>query len=415
MSLESARRHASDGLPVVGIFRSPLFNFSETFIQAQGASLGRYQPVFIGLEDKGNVQPMFRERIVLPHGRAERLGFRLLGRCGTLPAQLKPRSPVLIHAHFGTDGLLALPLARALAVPLITTLHGYDVNRTALQMLVSGRISWTKYSLLRHRLLAGGHLFLAVSEALKRKAIEQGYPPERIVTHYIGVDLARFRNDGAEPQSGLVLHVGRLVEKKGTRLLLQAFAKVKAARKDACLTIIGEGPLRKRLEARSAELGLSASVNFLGAQPGHVVADWMRRAWLLAAPSMTASDGDAEGLPLVVCEAAAASLPVVASRHAGIPEAVDHGKTGFIVPEGESDPLAAHMLQLLESSALRASMARCARAAAEQRFDLVRQSSLLEEHYDRVVNQGRHGVRREGEVFVRSNRGVRAAENVPGY
>jgi glycosyltransferase involved in cell wall biosynthesis len=369
--------------PVVGIFRSPLFNASETFVQSQAATLRRYQPVLIGMEDHGN-GPVDIPR-ALPRSGVERVAFKLLGHCGGLVERLRAASPALLHAHFGTDGVLALPLARALTVPLVTTLHGYEISRGTAHMLLSGRLSWMKYSLAKRRLMAGGQLFLAVSNHLRQRAIAQGYPPERTVTHYVGVDLARFRSDGETAQPGSVLHVGRLVEKKGTGTLLRAFAQVKKVHEDATLTIIGDGLLLPRLRRQCAELELGGSVTFMGAQPSEVVADRMRRAWLLAAPSVTAADGDAEGLPTVICEAAAASLPAVATEHAGIPEAVIHGNTGFIVPEHAIEPLAARILDLLNSAALRDAMALAARDLATERFDLARQTSQLEDHYDRLL------------------------------
>jgi len=359
-------------LPVAAIFRSPLFNPSEGFVQAQAAALSRYRPLMVGLERKGNVLPALEGGILLA---ARPLAARL-GSIGALAAQLRPHAPALVHAHFATDGLLALPLARALGIPLVTTLHGYDVHRTRARMLLSGRLSWMRYALLRRRLIEQGALFLAVSDALRRAALARGFPAERTVTHYVGIDLDRF--GGGEPEPGLILHVGRLVEKKGTAVLLDAVARLPGAR----LAILGDGPLRRDLERRAAHLG--ARVKFLGARPAAEVAGWMRRAWLLAAPSVTAADGDAEGLPTVILEAAASSLPAVGTFHSGIPEAIADGETGFLVPERDADALAARIGALLASADLRHGMGLAARAMAGRRFDLGRQTALLEELYDGV-------------------------------
>ena len=113
----------------------------------------------------------------------------------------------------------------------------------------------------------------------------------------------------------------------------------------------------------------------------------MKRAWLLAAPSLAAPDGDSEGLPTVICEAAAASLPVVASRHSGIPEGVVDGSTGWLVPEGDEAALADRLEDLLLDPAGRERMARAARALAERRFDAAVQMTALEVHYDRLVSR----------------------------
>jgi glycosyltransferase involved in cell wall biosynthesis len=376
-----------DQRPVAAIFRSPLFNASETFVPAQAAALRRYQPLVVGLERKGAVPPALADRLFLLDRPGERLALKLLGRGGGVAERLGCFRPALIHAHFGPDGLLALPIAERLGVPLVTTLHGYDVNRTRSALLGSGRLSWMLYALLQRRLAARGDLFVAVSDALRRRAIARGFPEARTVTHRIGVDLSRFPpGPGGEPA---ILHVGRLVEKKGTHLLLRAFARVRQALPGATVVIIGDGPRRDRLERLAAGLGLGESVRFLGSQPPERVAEWMRRASALAIPSVTAADGDAEGLPVVLFEAAASGLPVVGSDHEGIPEGVEDGVSGFVVPEGEAEPLARRLIELLATPALAARMGAAARRLAEREFDIVHQTAKLERLYDRARERAR--------------------------
>jgi glycosyltransferase involved in cell wall biosynthesis len=116
---------------------------------------------------------------------------------------------------------------------------------------------------------------------------------------------------------------------------------------------------------------------------------WMQRAWLLAAPSVTAGDGDSEGLPTVVCEASAAGLPIVATRHSGIPEAVSDGETGLLSPERDVALLARNLSLLLASPWMRESMAGASRLRALDRFDLARQIERLEGYYDHLT--GRSG------------------------
>ena len=367
-----------DGRPLVAMVRSPVFNASETFVRAQAAGLKRYQPLVVGLEDKGNVPETLVGRIMLAQGKLERLAVRL-ERWGGLGAKVRALEPALIHAQFGTDGVMALSLARTLGVPLVTTLRGFEINRR--RLLASGRLSWMRYALGRRALMREGNLFLTVSKAIREKAVAQGYPADRTLVHYNGVDLARFASR-REDDGKTILHVGRLVEKKGTALLIRALAQVPAGR----LRIIGEGPLRPRLERLAGELGLSERVRFLGHLPVEAVADEMRRAALLAAPSLTARDGDAEGLPNVVVEAAAAGLPVVGSDHEGIPEAVIDGESGFIVSEGDAGPLAMRIRTLLGDAALRQRMGAAGRRLAGERFDLDRQMRLLEDRYDALTS-----------------------------
>ncbi|HEX6375840.1 MAG TPA: glycosyltransferase [Allosphingosinicella sp.] len=370
----------ADARPAVAVFRSPLFNASETFVRAHVAGLHRYRAVAVGLVAKGEAEGT----PYLPTGSGERLALTLLGRAERLAERLREQAPVLVHAHFGTDGLLALPLAERLGVPLVTTLHGHEVSRSRTRLFFSGRLSWMRYAALQARLFERGRLFLAVSEAVRQRALAAGYPAARTVTHLNGVDTSLFHPSGAPPEAGLILHVGRLVEKKGTRQLLDAFARTRGA----TLAIAGDGPLRPSLERQARTLGVAGSVRFLGTLPPPDLAGWMRRAWLLAAPSVTARDGDAEGLPTVVCEAAASGLPVVATRHSGIPEAVTDGVTGLLSPERDTAALARNLSTLLDSPDLRAAMGAAARALAEQRFDGGRQMARLEAHYDALTGRG---------------------------
>lgn len=368
-----------DARPTVAVFRSPLFNPSETFVRSHLAALKRYRPLAVGLVAKGEAE---WPRFLLTW--SERLALTLAGRADGVAARLKAEAPVLVHAHFGTDGLLALPLAAALGVPLVTTLHGHEMSRTRARLLASGRLSWMRYALLRRRLIERGGLFLAVSEAVRDRALAAGYPAERVITHPNGVDTGFFRPSGAPPEPGLILHVGRLVEKKGTAALLDAVATTEGAR----LVIVGDGPLRPSLERRARNLGIETKVRFTGALAPDEVLAWMQRAWLLAAPSVTAGDGNAEGLPTVLCESAAAGLPVVATRHSGIPEIVSEGETGLLSPEGDVALLARNLSLLLASPHMRDSMAAAARLRALDRFDLGRQIGRLEGYYDFMTGRG---------------------------
>src|SRR4051812_23268249 len=255
-----------DARPVAAIFRSPLFNASETFVRAQASGLTRYQPLLLGLKDKGNIPPDLAGRVMLKGGSG----------WAAFAERLRPFAPALVHAQFGTDGVRALHLAERLGVPLITSLRGYDVGRSTVALLLSGRLSWMNYAVRRPALQRRGALFLAVSDALRLQAIGRGYPAERILTHYNGVDLARFLAAAGGPDT--ILFVGRLVEKKGVETLLRAFALVRQSRPGASLVIIGEGPLRPRLERQAGE-----SVRFLGRLAQDEVAGWMRRATVLAA------------------------------------------------------------------------------------------------------------------------------------
>lgn len=370
-----------DRRPVVAMVRAPVFNASETFVRRQILGLERYRAIVTGLEDKGNVPDGICP--ILPESGFEALGARLLGHWGSIARKLQGADVRLVHAQFGTDGVLALPLARRLGVPLVTTLRGYEVTRTRANLLVSLRPTWMRYALAERELARRGALFLAVSDALRAKAIARGFPPERTLTHYNGIDLAYFRPEG-RPREAIVLHVARLIEKKGTAVLLRAFALTCGSSAIGELVVLGDGPLRPKLERQAAALGIAGRVRFLGHRSPDEVRDWLQRAALLAVPSLTAASGDSEGLPNAAVEALAVGLPVVGTDHAGLPEAIADGVNGFLSPEGDAEHLALRITELLHSPDLRRGMGLAGRARAEERFNAAHQNRLLETRYDAV-------------------------------
>jgi colanic acid/amylovoran biosynthesis glycosyltransferase len=361
----------------VAIFRSELLRFSETFILAQATSLQEYTPRFVGLR-------RVRPSLPLP----DRTVF--LGSAGRYTAVLKAKmyvglpvapffhrrvarlSASIIHAHFAPDGALAVPLAEKLGIPLVVTLHGYDVTmRTDFEK---------RYSKLWRK--AGR--FICVSEFIRTKAIEAGFPAEKLVVHYIGIDRKKFAPlDGARTD-GMVLFVGRLVEKKGCRYLLDAMRRVQNRHANAHLVVIGEGPLRKSLEQHAQELKLDCS--FLGTQSQDVVRQNLQSASVLCVPSVTAENGDSEGLPIAILEALSMKVPVVASRHAGIPEAVLDGETGLLASERDEKELAEQILRFLSDEPFRDACTRRGSDWIETQFDLIRQTSLLEDIYTNVAS-----------------------------
>ncbi|GAA3024981.1 hypothetical protein GCM10010462_09400 [Microbacterium dextranolyticum] len=187
-----------------------------------------------------------------------------------------------------------------------------------------------------------------------------------------------------EPR-GQFLHVGRLVEKKGTSTLLRSFAKI-SSETDWELKIVGDGPLRNELEALSRELAIDSRVVFVGAQSSAYVRESMETSGILVVPSKTAHNGDQEGLPTVVLEALALGVPVLATRHAGIPEVVVDGQNGWLVDEGDEAGLARTLLGVASMNAieLQGFFSR-ARESVEKSHSLETQTAKLEELYDELI------------------------------
>jgi colanic acid/amylovoran biosynthesis glycosyltransferase len=366
------------------IYRHQLFRTSESFITEQAGALRRHHPIYAGRLAEGP-GPSGADAVTLAGASRTALWRHVLTRDpGPLARRLTGRRPLLVHAHFGVEGVYALPLARRLAIPLVTTFHGFDATVSDSFLCLSRKPSWINYVLWRRELAREGDLFLCVSHYIRDRLLARGFPAARTRTHYIGVDTEGLQPSQDARQPGLILHVARLVEKKGTVLLLQALARSARRAPQATAVIIGDGPLRARLESHAVRLGIASRVRFLGARPRGEVIAWMGRAALLCQPSLAARSGDREGLGMVLLEAAACGLPALASRSGGIPEAVGEPDGGLLVPEGDAAALAEALEALLGDADRLARMGRTARARVETEFSLARQTAELERIYEEL-------------------------------
>jgi glycosyltransferase involved in cell wall biosynthesis len=381
-------------------FRSELLPLSETFIAGQAASLTRYEPWFAGLKRVPDGLTLDEARVIAAGGKnslEEKIARRIYLRTGFAPEflrRIERAGPELIHAHFATDACAALAIEDKLRVPLVVTLYGYDVtsDATALRRLDVGRA----YLRAREELWERAQVFVCISGFIRRKALERGFPEEKLWVHPIGVDVDFFRPDAARVQGGLhvreplVLFVGRLVEKKGVAHLLRAMRVVEGQVPEARLAVIGDGPLHAALEAEARET--LRRCEFLGAMSAAGVHAWMQKASVVAAPSVVAENGDAEGLCMVAVEAQAMGVPVVSFAGPGISESVAHGETGLLAPQRDEEALAEALVTLLLDDALAARMGAAGRARVERLFNVKRQAAVMDAKYDEVLAWSESGL-----------------------
>jgi glycosyltransferase involved in cell wall biosynthesis len=376
-----------DPRPTVIIFCDHLLYLSETFIRAQGQALRQFSPAYAGSRRVAGLDLPAGSCYTINSGntagKAREVVFKLFGRAPNLVRRLRALDPVLVHAHFGPDGLRALPISRQLGLPLIVTFHGSDA--TALNPR-RGEASFSHRRYLAHRdvLQRGATLFLAVSDFVRGKLLEQNVPPEQVIVHYIGVDTRLFSptisDTGKEP---IVLFVGRLSERKGPNYLIQAMAEVQREYPDVELVLIGDGPLRKELEEQ-AKASLR-KYRFLGAQSPETIREWMDRARLFAASSVKIESGEEEAFGMVFAEAQAMQKPVVAFASGGVVEAVQHGQTGFLAPERDWRKMAEYLTLLLRDDELRRRFGSAGRQRVLRLFNLEKQTNLLEKIYSEIA------------------------------
>lgn len=396
------------------IYVSNLLPWSETFIREQVRALRRWRAILVGIHrmhqlpldglDIHMLQPKHPSLVDGLRWKFAALSARLPRSAGSL---LRKQAASLIHAHFGVEGIKAWPIAQALDVPLLITLHGYDINikREWWEAGHGGR-AMRSYPARLLRLSAEPRVhFIAVSDAVRRRAMAFGLPEDKISVRYIGIDTARFTPAGRpvierEPR---VLFVGRLVEKKGCEFLIRAFAKVQAEVPKARLVIVGDGPLRDPLQRLAQDL--SFSVQFRGPLSSADISEELHLAKVFCLPSITAANGDAEGFGLVLLEAQASAVPVVTSALGGAVEGMRDGVTGFAFRERDVATLASHLIRLLTDNDVAASLAAAGPKFVAEKLDLLRCTADLEALYDSVLANDRTALMAHGSTLEYGMRG----------
>jgi glycosyltransferase involved in cell wall biosynthesis len=213
----------------------------------------------------------------------------------------------------------------------------------------------------------------------------------KIMKIYNGADLTRFRPDPSVPREpALVLAVGRLVEKKGFRDLIRACRSLRDKERSFRCIIAGEGGERDRLTQQISDLGVQDRVTLVGAQPQEQVLEMMKRATIFVLPCVVSAAGDKDGLPTVLIEALAVGLPAISTTLSGIPEVIEHGKTGLLVPSGDSILLAEAIEKLLVNPDLRERLARAGLKRVRESFDVRKNVKTLRDRFARsLLNSAR--------------------------
>ncbi len=374
-------------MPTVLVYRDHLFAVSETFVYAPYRWMRAFQAVFLGSKfarprgaygvDPDRVYTIHRSR----WGMQEAL-FKFWGTIpGSMDAWIRTQRPDLIHAYFAPDGALALSLASRYRLPLVVSLLGSDITMQESRILRSSYPTHRLYLLRKGALMRRAHRFVVPSRFLLQKALERGYPEEKLVLLPHGVDTGQFSPDPAQVERHRILFVGRLVELKGLHFLLEAVRVLLPAFPELRLVVIGDGPERPRYEAWVQTHLPPGKVVFLGAQPQHVVVQEMRKAWVFVLPTLPMPSGQVESFGMVFLEAQASGCPVVSFAVGGVPEVVRDGETGVLVRERNVEHLARALQHLLEHEQMRRRMSEAARAWVLRTFDLRRTTEKLESLY----------------------------------
>jgi glycosyltransferase involved in cell wall biosynthesis len=286
--------------------------------------------------------------------------WRRFTQAGYLATLIDRDGVTRLHAHFAHAAThVAMLTAMFLDLPFSFSAHARDIYTA-------------KRSLLREKIAAARYVLTCTdaNRAYLRELVDADQR-EKVLLAYHGVNVEKFSSaeNAARAEPPLVLGVGRLVAKKGFPHLLRACRTLLGRGLSFRCVITGEGSERRRLEEQVRSLGLDGVVSLPGARTQEELVEEYRRATLLALPCRVLANGDRDGIPNVLVEAMAIGLPVVSTAISGIPELIESGENGLLVPERDDAALASAIELLLQDATLRARLARNARATVEQRFD----------------------------------------------
>jgi colanic acid/amylovoran biosynthesis glycosyltransferase len=336
-----------------------------------------------GIELAPGVRSNFIRRFWLKYIRREPpIVYR--GEYGVLARLLERRAADLMHVYFGHTGVHLLPFIQRWPKPAVVSFHGMDIQTRAHDPAYEAKL---------RELLQATTLVLARSDSLLDRLGELGCPAAKLRMNRTGIPLDQFPwADRAVPPDGAwhFVQACRLIDKKGIDDALHAFARFTATYPRAKFTLAGEGPLREPMEKLSEELGLKDRVKFAGFLSGPDLCGLYRQAHVFIHPSRMTEDQNQEGVPNSMLEAMATGLPVLATRHGGIPEAVRDGTDGFLMAERDRDALFDAMLKLVADPGRWQSMGRAASAQVREKFESAMHIEKLENAYDEALSLKPH-------------------------
>lgn len=351
---------------VVAFVKTTYLNPTETFIYERIKNIRRFRGYF--LTDK------IKNRKLFPYRRIYKMR-----RIKNIPRFLKTKRTSLIQAFFGPSAIRILPYKKKTSIPLISSFHGKDV---------SARLRDKSYKRKLRSVFKHSARVLVVSREMKRKLVRLKCPKRKIRIIKTGIDLRKFPFKLRKPPANnrvVFLSIGRLVPKKGMDVLIEAFAKVHRKYPKARLVIVGEGKMRSKLKKMIRKKGLRGSVTLKGKLSHRGVRKELRKAHIFVLASRTAKDGDKEGIPNSLVEAMASGLPAISTNHAGIPEVLRNGKTGYLAKQSSVRSLAQKMLKMMKNKRKWKKLSWAARRLVEKEHNIKKQVRKLERIYIRVA------------------------------
>ncbi|MEH7120594.1 glycosyltransferase [Neobacillus vireti] len=350
------------------------FKINQGFMYNQTTMLDQYRPIVMGpFPNSKNVLYQFEH-------------YYNINEIQDLGAFFQEQNVVAIHAHHGKHSIDILPIAVEHNIPLIVHFRGRDSSAKTDKRY--------QENVLRYKdLVKQGAGFFAVCKFLADELKKLGFPQKKIHILYGGLDLSLYPYfERSLPKDGeiRILSVARLVEKKGFITLLKAFQRIHPLYPSATLHIIGTGKDEEKIRLFIEENQLTDSVFLRGPMDSKQISTELRDAHLFCLASETGEDGDVEGIPNALKEAMASGLPVISTIHGGIPELIEHKKTGYLVPEKNDLKLAQGLKYFLDQPQLWKKYTRSARQVIDEKFDVLKQIQVQQQLYGMIVEDYHH-------------------------
>ncbi|MGI8819740.1 MAG: glycosyltransferase [Chthoniobacterales bacterium] len=373
--------------PIVASYCATFLKPEMLHIYRQITALERVRPIVIARKREEAERFPFPDLHLVERPRTQflrRIWFRQIrgvpwtisrGETSRLLRVLDETNAGLLHIYFGHIAVHLLPLIRRWPKPVVVSFHGADV-------MVD--LEKPAYRAATLAMLRAVRQVLVRSESLRQALIAIGCEADKLRVQRTGIALGDIPcRPRAWPHDGAwrLVQACRLIEKKGLQTSLRAFAEFAQRFPRAQFTIAGDGPLLPELQARARELGVAQRVKFTGFLSQTELRDLFYRSHLFLHPSETGRDGNQEGVPNSMLEAMATGLPVFATTHGGIPEAIEHGISGLLVQEGAAESLASALLRAVENPAALASLGERAAEAVAEKFEQRAQVRQLEDFY----------------------------------
>ena len=282
----------------------------------------------------------------------------------------------VVLAEYGESGVGALGICKQLQIPLVVHFHGSDAYSS--EILDRNREAYKK-------MFGYASAVIAVSKHMAEQLVRLGAPRDKVFYNPYGVEVDKFKQLSGAKLSKQVIAVGRFVEKKAPYLTILAFKTALERVPDANLVMIGNGTLHDVCHQIIRSLHIEDAVELKGIMPHEEIARLMRQSAVFLQHSLVPKSGDTEGTPVAVLEASASALPVVSTRHAGINDAVVHGKTGFLVAEGDIDGMSQYICQLLTDPEMAQEMGKHGQEHIAANYSLAGSCERLRDILDNAV------------------------------